>query len=352
MSCADLAKASYSDLDKAQRVYADVAKTTLKLGSTTVAYNSTIHAKATNILADTCYKAGQRAIIGKLCIIQGSTHNNWEESNEVSMADSEKCVKYIRELDPDGRLILPCIQPRGGPYCPPELMKSLGDQSKRHDAHVQAHMCETQSDVDRTLKLHKGFDCYSNMYKANGLLHEKSILAHCIHLQEKDFDNIKTSNAGVAHNPNSNTCLRDGECRVRDLLSKGIKVGLGTDCSAGYMPSILDAMRNASNVSRHLALHKKNDDYVLGFSELIFLATLGGAEVVGLQDRIGSFEKGKAFDALVIDVEGIISVDPCLWESEEDQSEAMVKKFVFLGDDRNIRQVYVDGKPVAGQDYT
>ena len=343
-------KASYSDSDKARRVYADVAKTTLQLGSTTVAYNSTIHAEATNILADSCFKAGQRAIIGKLCIVQGSTHHNWETSSDSSLESSEKSVKYIRELDPDGRLVHPCIQPRGGPYCPPELMHSLGDQCKEYSTYVQAHMCETQGDIDRTLEVHKDFSTCSDMYKANGLLHERSIVAHCIHLRDKDFENLKETRAGVAHNPNSNTCLRDGECRVRELLDRDIKLGLGTDCSAGYLPSIQDAMRSASNVSRHLALREKDDRYVLGFNEIVYLATMGGARVVCMEDRIGNFERGKKFDALLVDVEGIISADPSLWNGEEDGSEAMVKKWVFLGDDRNIRKVYVDGKVVAGHD--
>lgn len=331
-------------------MYADVAKTTLKLGSTTVAYNSTIHSEATNILADSCFKAGQRAIIGKMSILQGSTHGNWEESRDASLHDSEKSVKYIRRLDPEGRLIQPCVQPRGGPYCPPKLMYALGQQSKDYRTHVQAHMCETLSDIERTLELHKSFDCYSDMYKANGLLHNRSILAHCIHLQPKDLENLKQTEAGVAHNPNSNTCLRDGECRVRELLDHGIKVGLGTDCSAGYMPSIQDAMRNASNVSRHLALHLKDDRYTLGFSEIVYLATLGGARVLGMEDQLGSFEAGKKFDALVIDSKEIISVDEFLLDRSHKWNEAMVKKWVFLGDDRNIRKVYVDGQLVAGHD--
>jgi guanine deaminase len=188
------------------------------------------------------------------------------------------------------------------------------------------------------------------MYKANGLLNHRSILAHCIHLQPKDFDNLKASQAGVAHNPNSNTCLRDGECRVRELLDAGIKVGLGTDCSAGYMPSIHDAMRNTSNVSRHLAMKMKDDRYVLGFTEIVYLATMGGAKVVGLDDQIGNFVPGKKFDALLIDVEGITSADPSLWAEETEDGLALVKKFVFLGDDRRIKRVYVDGKLVAGHD--
>ncbi|KAK1816725.1 hypothetical protein LTR12_008871 [Friedmanniomyces endolithicus] len=346
----DPMEASYSSTSKARRVYADVTKTTLALGSTTVAYNSSIHAEATNILADYALKAGQRAIVGKMCITVGSTHGNWEESAEVSLADSEKSVKYIRSIDPEGRLVHPCVQPRGGPYCPPELMRALGEQCEKYRTYAQAHMCETQSDIDRTLELHPNYTCYSDMYLASLLLTPRTILAHCIHLQPRDLDNLSRSRAGVAHNPNSNTCLRDGDCRVRDLLDRGIKVGLGTDCSAGYMPSIHDAMRSASNVSRNLAVREGEGRYVLGLSEVVWLGTMGGAEVVGMEDLVGNFERGKRFDALVVDVEGVVSADASLWEDGEGDGEAMVKKWVFLGDRTSIKKVYVDGKLVAGQD--
>jgi guanine deaminase len=197
--------------------------------------------------------------------------------------------------------------------------------------------------------MHKDFACYSDMYKAHGLLTDKTILAHCIHLQPRDIENLVSTKAGVAHNPNSNTCLRDGICRVRDLLDAGIKVGLGTDCSAGYMPSIHSAMRDASNVSRNLAMQKGEERYILGFNELIYLATLGGADVVGMKNKIGSFEVGKDFDALVVDVKGVISVDESSWKTSSGKDEDLVKKWVFLGDDRTIKSVFVEGRLVGGQ---
>lgn len=198
--------------------------------------------------------------------------------------------------------------------------------------------------------MHKDFTCYSDMYKAYGLLTHKTILAHCIHLQPKDVENLVSTKAGVAHNPNSNTCLRDGICRVRDLLDAGIKLGLGTDCSAGYMPSIHSAMRDASNVSRNLALQTDDERYILSFSELVYLATLGGANVVGMKDKIGNFEVGKEFDALVVDVKGVISVDEQMWEAESGKDEDLVKKWVFLGDDKTVKRVFVAGRLVSGHE--
>ena len=185
------------------------------------------------ILADTCLRYGQRAVIGKLCIAIGSTHGNWDESIDSALAGSKESIEYIQKIDPEAKLVMPCVQPRGGPYAPPELMGGLGKLSQNKDAggdkiRVQAHMCETTEDISRMKQLHEGFENYTEMYKSYGMLHEKSILAHSIHLSDRDVEVLKETKAGVAHNPNSNTCLRDGECRVRELLKAGIKVGLGT----------------------------------------------------------------------------------------------------------------------------
>ncbi|KAK4990398.1 hypothetical protein LTR50_002573 [Elasticomyces elasticus] len=337
----DPIEASYKNNEKAERVYSAMVRRELELGTTTCAYNSTIHYQATNILANICRKQGQRAIIGKLCILINSTHGNWEDSVERSLEDETKSVDYIRSIDPKGEMILPCIQPRGGAYCPPDLMAGLGKQAQNGGEliHVQAHMCETTTDIKEALKAHPKYSSYAEMYKAYGMLHEKSIMAHCIHLTETDMDLLKEQKAGVAHNPNSNTCLRDGECRVRELLDRGIKVGLGTDCSAGYSTFILDAMRQASNVSRHLVIHTGEERLKLSFEEIVYLGTMGGAQVVALDDKIGNFEVGKQFDALLVDV-GIESMSTYVGEHKDDGS-ALVKKWVFLGDDRSIRKVYV-----------
>ena len=98
-------------------------------------------------------------------------------------------------------------------------------------------------------------------------------------------------------------------CKVRELLNRGIKVGLGTDCSAGYSTFMLDAMRQASNVSRHLSMQTGDDGNTLGFNEIVFLATLGSAQVLDLDSKIRNFEQGKEFDhCLLMLEERIVSI--------------------------------------------
>jgi guanine deaminase len=268
----DPIEVSYSDSNKARRVYSELVQKELDLGTTTCAYNSTIHYQATNILADMYHKYSQRTIIGKSSCTMNSTSHNWEESVEQSIVDDKRSISYIQSLDPTGHLILPCVQPRGGPFCPPALMAGLGRISKRNPdepIRVQAHMCETLYDIERTKATHPGLNTYAEMYAHYGLMHHRSIMAHCVHLTDTDIAVLAQTGAGVAHNPNSNTCLTDGECNIRMLLRAGVKVGLGTDCSAGYSTSMLDAMRQASNVSRYLAMHKGDMELKLGFEECV-----------------------------------------------------------------------------------
>jgi guanine deaminase len=345
----DPIEASYSDNDKARRVYSELVQKELELGTTTCAYNSTIHHEATGILADMCLKYGQRAIIGKSSCTMNSTSKNWEESVEQSILDDENTIKYIESIDPDGKLVLPCVQPRGGPFCPPELMSGLGRNCRRdpEPIRVQAHMSETIFDTERTKATHPGLETYAEMYDHYGLMHSKSIMAHCIYLSDTDVALLARTGAGVAHNPNSNTCLTDGECNVRRLLRAGVKIGLGTDCSAGYSTSMLDAMRQASNVSRHLAMHDNDMTLRLNFEEIVWLATMGSAQVLGLEDRIGNFASGKMFDALLVNVGGNDCINTSGWE---DNGMALFRKWVFMGDDRSIREVFVNGKLVSGKD--
>lgn len=126
-----------------------------------------------------------------------------------------------------------------------------------------------------------------------------------------------------------------------------MKVGLGTDCSAGYGVSILESMRAASNVSRHLVIHKEDPKLKLNFEEIVYLGTMGGAQVCAMDDKIGNFETGKVFDALVVDVGQKDNINIAGWEGDD---LALVKKWVFMGDDRSIRKVFVNGKLVAGKD--
>ena len=154
---------------------------------------------------------------------------------------------------------------------------------------------------------------------------------------------------GIVHCPNSNFTLGSGVCNVRQWVEEGHKVGMGTDVAGGYSPSMLDAIRNArvASVAVTQISGRQNSKVVqdmrLSYAQLFYLATLGGAVVVGMEDTIGNFATGKDLDALVVDtsVEG----SPTTTYAHDELLDRF-QKFLFLGDDRNIVKCVVKGKVV------
>ena len=91
--------------------------------------------------------------------------------------------------------------------------------------------------------LHPEASSYTDVYDRAGLLSQKTVMAHCVHLTDCELETLKSRGVGIAHCANSNNSLRSGNMDIRRVQRAGVKVGLGTDCSAGYAPSLLDAIR-------------------------------------------------------------------------------------------------------------
>lgn len=132
---------------------------------------------------------------------------------------------------------------------------------------------------------------------------------------------------------------------IRDFLRRGIKVGLGTDSGGGYSTSMLNAMRHALIASFAKEASTGGTDAGLKLEEVFYLATMGGARVMGLDKDIGDFEVGKQFDAILVDMNESRKGTNTPAE-EEDTARKMLDKFIMTGDDRNIADVFVKGRKV------
>ena len=265
---------------------------------------------------------------------------------------------------------------------------------------------------------------YASLYDTFNLLTPSTILAHAVHLSNSEIELIRQRQSKIAHCPASNTALGSGHCNVRKLLDAGIDVGLGTDVSGGFSVGVLDAVRQAYLVSRTVRYHAEeagedvpdrrggddgrmrktmvNEKNIntdnnttdisatiesrssassfpepLSISELLYLATVGGAKVIGMDGQLGTFEPGMLWDVQEIDLFAGTGTDDSLtitttnddntsnvattaiaaaapfptapspidifgWESWEER----VAKWVWSGDDRNVRRVWVGGRLV------
>ncbi|KAK8731840.1 hypothetical protein OTU49_007293 [Cherax quadricarinatus] len=333
-------EAMFSDVKVAQCVYPKVVERLLKNGTTTAAYYATLHLEASKVLAQVVHDRGQRALIGKVNMMVNCPEYYRESSITESVSETEDFIFFIKKLQTP--LIKPVITPRFAVACSLDQMKQLGQLAKKHDCHIQTHLCETQAEVTWIQELFPWSKSYTDVYDTAGLLGAKTIMAHCVWIEEQELKRLKECNTGVAHCPNSNISIRSGHCDVRQLICRGIKVGLATDCSGGYSSSMLDSLRRALDVSKSLSIQRQNYQF-LTLPEVFRLATLGGAQVVNMEDRIGNFEIGKEFDSLLIDFE--VPRSP-LDIFDKDTLEDKIHKFLYNGDDRNIVQVYVAGRCV------
>ena len=278
-----------------------------------------------------------------------------DESAESAVRDTETVIEYVRGIDPGGEIVRPAITPRFAVSCSRECLEVLGRLHDSTGVWAQTHIGESVEEVGVVRGLFPEARDYASVYDGTGLLTERTILAHAVHLTEGEVELIGRRGANISHCPVNNTCLTSGAAKVKGLLDKGIVVGLGTDMSGGYSPSILEAARQAMLVSRHVAL-VDGDAAKLSVEEVLYLATKGGAKVVGLEDKVGSFELGMDWDAQMICLGGVAEVpgdddgkevdtgpvDIFGWESWPDR----VAKWLYSGDDRNVQAVWVKGRLV------
>lgn len=228
-------------------------------------------------------------------------------------------------------------------------MRALGDLRRRAGVYAQTHIAENKNELALVKELFPASPSYTHVYDEAGLLTSKMILAHAIHLSAEEIELIERRATKVSHCPISNSCLASGAARVRKLLDSNVTVGLGTDMSGGYSASILETARQAVLVSRHVAM-EEGDAAKLSVEEALYLATKGGARVVGLEHKIGAFEVGLDWDAQLIGLGEVVSgdwdgrleegrVDVFGWEKPED----LIAKWLYCGDDRNVLAVWVRG---------
>ncbi|KAE9016982.1 Guanine deaminase [Phytophthora fragariae] len=349
-------EAKFQRADYARAVYEKAVRRHLHSGTTTCSYFATVHLEACKLLADILERVGQRGYVGKVNMDRNAS-SGLQEDTQTSIDDTRAFVQYVQ--DKQNALLTPVITPRFVPSCSSKLMRALAEISREHTPKlpVQSHLGENRDEIAWVKGLHPESATYTGVYDDHGLLHERSYMAHCIWCSKGERELLRERQTAVIHCPNSNFSLSSGVLNVRRLLQEeGVKVGLGTDVSGGYSPSMLDAIRQAVIASKLVAIGNGSSgdedsegpqEESLSYAEAFHLATVGSAEALGLGDTVGNFMVGKAFDALVIDSYAPNSpIDEAHDPVEAADVLHTFQKFLFLGDDRNIVSIFVGGRQV------
>ncbi|KAK0559331.1 hypothetical protein OC844_004483 [Tilletia horrida] len=278
-------------------------------------------------------------------------------------------------------LVQPILTPRFAISCSDALLAGIGAiVTKDPSLRIQTHLSENPSEIEFTRSLFPFASSYTHVYDHFSLLTDRTILAHAVHLTQEEMLLLKERKCGVSHCPTSNLNLRSGASPIAELLTLGIKVGLGTDVSGGFGIGMLSAVREASVVAKVIDFSRRRVDAeteaeVDGHTEaateaaaagkrdltkgplpiatLLYLATKGGAELCAMEDRIGSLEVGKDFDALLVRTLSANAPfrsgqNPNMWREDDDTLLDVFEKWLFCGDDREIASVFVRGRVVGG----
>lgn len=350
-------EAKYSDIDFARTVYSDLVDQLLSRGTTTGLYFATIHVESSLELARICAKKGQRALVGKVVMDDKEENPDFyrDESTERALKDMEEFIIRLKEEMKDVKQgVYPVVTPRFVPSCTDQALAGCGELAHKYNTHVQSHCSEGDWQHNFVIDRFNG-KRDTEVLRDFGLLGPKSVMAHSVFLNEADGEIFKETNTAVGHCPISNAYFANAVAPVKRLLDQGVTVGLGTDISGGFSPSLYDNVKQAVISSRMLqdgvdielsSPERGVDDSRLSMVEAFYLVTTGGGEALDLP--IGDIRPGHACDLQVIDVKHSGNKLPEF--GIFDEAEDILERILYLSTPDNIRQVYVQGDLVVNKD--
>ncbi|MBS3795551.1 MAG: amidohydrolase [Candidatus Thorarchaeota archaeon] len=287
-----------------------------------------------NGIAEAVEEIGMRAALSK--IIMDST--GYADSPDIMypgmVEEKDECLDETAEMlsrwhgKADGRIqVWYGLRSLGA--VTPSLFKEVARLADEHDTRMTMHLGEVEDDVRY---VRNEYDMgLTEFAEEQGLLGPDMVFAHGVHLSDKDLDRLAKTKTNLSHCPASNTKLASGFARVPEMLERGIPVSLG--CDGGPSNNTYDMVREMRLAA---LVHKAvvDDPLVMSAEDVIEMATLGGAVAMGIDDKVGSLEKGKLADIILVDMDGL-SLTP---------SVNPVSNLVYSGCGTNVDTVLVNGR--------
>jgi len=228
-------EARFSEPKYARSVAIEFCNRLIKAGTTTAFIYSSPHPQATHILFEELENHGIRGYAGMTLMNRNAPDENLLSTSEA-YKESIDLIHTWNHRD-HGRLQY-VITPRFCISCTPELLEMASGLCTDHDLWMQTHLSENRDEIEFTLSLFPDSSSYTDIYHQFGLIHQKSIYAHCIHLEENELKCLAEQQAIIAHCPDSNFFLGSGGMPIQKILRHNISIMLGSDIGAGRSFSI------------------------------------------------------------------------------------------------------------------
>jgi guanine deaminase len=299
-------------------------------GTTTALVFGTVHKESVDVFFGEAERRNLRMICGKVLMDRNAPDYLTDTPESGYQASKELIEKWHNR----GRLHY-AVTPRFAPTSTPEQLAMVGKLLDEYPSvYMHTHLSENKKEIEWVLDLFPERDSYLDVYDHYGLLHKRSVFAHGIHLSDCECQRLADTESAIAFCPTSNLFLGSGLFKLNKMEDKGIRVGMGTDVGAGTSFSILQTMSEAYKI---MQLQQEK----LHPIKSLYLATLGGAKALHLEDKIGNLEVGKEADFVVLNLHATQ-----LMRFRMNQATTLEEKlFVLmsLGDDRTVCETYIYG---------
>ena len=326
----------FKDKAYAQEIAKFFVNELLKNGTTTALVFCTVHPESVDALFEAAEQHQMRLIAGKVMMDRHAPEALCD-SAESAYVDSKT---LIQKWHGQGRALY-AITPRFAPTSTPEQLERAGQlKAEFPDVYVHTHLSENKDEIAWVKDLFPHQNGYLDVYHHYGLTGQRSVFAHCVHLEDTEWKCMHDTNSAIAFCPTSNLFLGSGLFPLKKTWDQQVKVGLGTDIGAGTSFSLLQTVNEAYKVQQ-----LQGDK--LSAYESLYHATLGGAKALDLHDKLGNFTVGKEADFVVLDLKATALQQ--LRQSRAKSIEDSLFALFTMGDDRNIEATYIYGQKAYQQ---
>ena len=288
---------------------------------------------------------GIRAIVGKVMMDRVTYDPTIDPALilDRSLAESARLIERWHGAA-DGRLRY-AVTPRFAVSCTADLLRESAALAMSTGTYWQTHVSEDRGEIAEVARLFPEALDYVDVYDRAGGLGERSILAHGVHLSDREVARLVETGTRIAHCPISNLFLASGMMPLGRYLDAGLVLGLGSDVAGGPDLSIFSAMRVGYYVQHARSVAGTESGRVLTPLEWLRLGSLGGAHALGLGDVTGSLEVGKEADVIAVDPS---FVAPLSGQPADPEPADLASRLIFRAHPDMVRAAWVRGRRLEG----
>lgn len=321
-------EARYTNTAYAREKYRILAHDLIQNGTTQVCMFSSLHTDSTLILMEELEKAGVTGFVGKVNMDRNAPPylcETTEESEKETLRWLDECRRFS--------LVKPILTPRFAPSCSDELLSFLGKLKAERDLPVQSHLSENLGEIALVAQLFPDCPQYWEVYDKYGLFDKKTLMAHCVHSDQRERAAMLLRGVHPVHCASSNNSLMSGISPVADMLREGQSVCLGSDVAGGTTLSMLRTIAYSISAAKDRGSMTQDSAHALSIEQAYYMATGAGRSFLGFGK---GFAEGEPLHAIVLD-------DTALPKLPNITLRERLLRAAYRLDDRHIRAVYSEG---------